>query len=69
MKIATNSRLFNSKPHWIDFNAGELTEGTAMNSLLRRFINFVVDVASGRLVQNEKNGYAEIAIFKNGVTL
>ena len=69
MKIATNSRLFNSKPHWIDFNAGELTEGTAMNSLLRRFINFVVDVASGRLVQNEQNGYAEIAIFKNGVTL
>ena len=38
MKISTNSTLFHDKPHWIDFNAGELVEGTDMQTLLRRFI-------------------------------
>ena len=69
MKISTNSTLFHDKPHWIDFNAGELVEGTDMQTLLRRFISFIRDVASGREVRNEVNGYREISIFKNGVTL
>lgn len=69
MKISTNSHLFRNKPNWIDFNAGELVEGKEMGTLLREFISFVLRVASGEEVRNERNGYQEISIFKNGVTL
>ena len=69
MKISTNSNLFNNKPNWIDFNAGELVDGTGMETLLRKFINKIISVANGEQTCNEKNGYREISIFKNGVTL
>ena len=69
MKISTNSHLYNNKRNWIDFNAGELVEGTDMPTLVDKFIDKVVAVASGEATCNEKNGYREISIFKNGVTL
>jgi altronate hydrolase len=69
MKISTNSNLAKNKPNWIDFNAGELVEGTPMKDLLARFIDKIISVANGEKAQNEKNGYSEISIFKNGVTL
>ena len=69
MKVSTNSRLFNSKSNWIDFNAGELVEGTDMPELLNKFIDKVVSIANGEQTRNETNGYREISIFKNGVTL
>ena len=69
MKISTNSTLYQNKPNWIDFNAGKLVEGTPMAELLAQFVGYVLEVASGRPVQNEVNGYREISIFKNGVTL
>ena len=69
MKISTNSNLFNNKPNWIDFNAGELVDGTDMKSLLRKFIDKIISIANGDKTCNEKNGYREISIFKNGVTL
>ncbi len=69
MKISTNTPLFEAKPHWIDFNAGSLLQGVAMDRLLAQFADYVIDVASGRQVNNEKNGFREIAIFKSGVTL
>ena len=69
MKISTNSTLFNNKPNWIDFNAGELIEGHDMKDVLNKFIDKVISVASGELVRNEINEYREISIFKNGVTL
>ncbi|MBQ6064315.1 MAG: altronate dehydratase [Prevotella sp.] len=69
MKISTNSNLYHNKPNWIDFNAGELLEGVDMKDVLRKFIKLIVKVASGELVRNEVNGYREISIFKNGVTL
>ena len=70
LKVSTNSRLAQQKAHWIDFNAGTLIEGESMDSLLKRFIQTVLDVAEGRqLTASETRGYAEIAIFKKGVTL
>ncbi len=69
MKISTNSSLYQRKPNWIDFNAGKLAEGTPMSTLLNDFIKKVIDVANGQPTRNETNGYSEIAIFKNGVTL
>ena len=69
VKISTNTPLYEQKRTWIDFNAGTLVEGESMESLSRRFIDFVVKISSGELALNEKKGYREIAIFKQGVTL
>ncbi|WP_423801369.1 UxaA family hydrolase [Neobacillus sp. SAB-20_R2A] len=68
MKISTNTPLFEAKPHWIDFDAGVLLEQSA-DVVLRQFIDYVIKVASGEFVNNEKNDFREIAIFKTGVTL
>ncbi|MBE6044377.1 MAG: altronate dehydratase [Clostridium thermopalmarium] len=69
MKISTNSQIYKLKPHWIDFNAGRLIEDVSMEDLLKEFIDYVIKVASGELVNNEKNNFRELAIFKTGVTL
>ena len=69
MKIATNPTLASRKPQWVDFSAGQLLEGRTMDQLLPEFITKVLSVASGEPTMNESNGYREISIFKNGVTL
>ena len=69
MKIATNPDLALRKKSWIDFSAGQLVEGRTMQELLPEFIDKVLHVASGEPARNEANGYREISIFKNGVTL
>lgn len=70
MKVATNNRLASEKPHWIDFSAGSLVEGEPMDSLLERFIETVLAIVNGtQHTASEQRGYAEIAIFKNGITL
>ena len=40
-----------------------------MKELVPEFIDKVLAVASGEPARNEVNGYREISIFKNGVTL
>ena len=69
MKIATNPTLAQRKPMWVDFSAGQLIEGRTMQELVPEFIDKVLAVASGEPARNEENGYREISIFKNGVTL
>lgn len=69
LKVSTNSKLYNFKPGWIDFNAGVLLEGKKMDQVSLSFLSYIVEVASGKQVNNEKKGYREIAIFKSGVTL
>jgi altronate hydrolase len=68
MKVSTNTPLYEAKPHWIDYNAGVLLEQSG-DVVLRDFIDYIIKVASGELVNNEKNEFKEIAIFKTGVTL
>ena len=69
MKISTNTPLYEKKGNWIDFNAGVLAQGEPMADVAARFVDFVLAAASGAPVNNEKNGWREIAIFKSGVTL
>ena len=66
IKIATNQNLAKHKSNWIDFDASLILEG---KSLREDFFNFVISVAEGTQTKNETNGYREIAIFKEGVTL
>ncbi len=69
MKISTNTGLFNRKKNWIDYNAGTLVEGKTMDEVLEDFMQFIIEVASGKKLKHEISGFKEIAIFKNGVTL
>lgn len=66
VKVATNSGLFSHKRPWIDFNAGGIINGENLDD---SFFDYVVKVANGEETANERNGYREIAIFKDGVTL
>lgn len=66
VKISTNSDLAKRKPHWIDFNAGEIINGADLTDEL---FDYVLEVAGGKNTNNEKNGYREISIFKDGVVL
>ncbi len=70
VKVSSNSDLYKAKPEWIDFNAGALVGEKTMDELLASFIDYLADVASGRVkTNNEKNNFREISIFKDGVML
>ena len=71
IKISTNSDLAQKKATWIDFDAGPIALGTStFEELEARLFSLVLDVASGRAqTRNERNGFREIAIWKDGVTL
>lgn len=69
IKISSNTPLYNKKRNWIDFNAGELINGSSFDKETERLFRLVLDVASGKETRNEINGYSEIAIFKDGVTM
>lgn len=70
VKIATNTQLAERKKNWIDFNAGQLIEGKRMDELQEELLERIVELASGdRETNNERNGFREIAIFKDGVIL
>ena len=69
LKIATNTPLFSKKPHWMDFNAGEIINGADKTALTNELFDLIIKTAEGEESLGEKNGYEDIAIFKDGVTL
>ena len=69
VKIASNTPLSQKKANWIDFNAGQLVEGSGMEELSEQLFQYVIEVASGKKVKSEEEGYHDMAIFKKGVTL
>ena len=62
IKVATNTALAEAKKNWIDYDAMACPETAD-------FVDYILEVASGRMTANERNDYREIAIFKDGVTL
>lgn len=70
LKIASNTALAERKPGWIDFNAGRLLDtGTDPERVTDDLMKLILDVASGKQARNEINGFREITIWKQGVTL
>lgn len=61
IKIATNSSLAEKKNHWIDFDAQKCSD--------EELFNLILQISNGNKTKSEENGYREIAIFKDGVTL
>lgn len=70
LKISTNSSLAKKKENWIDFNAGKILDGESFEKLTDELVQKVIRIANGEeKTKNEINGYREIAILKDGVTL
>lgn len=70
IKISTNSSLAERKPSWIDFDAGPIALGTSdFSQLSDQLFELVLGVASGARTKSELNGFREISIWKDGVTL
>ncbi len=69
VKISTNSSLAKKKANWIDFDASVVLDKLTMDQGAEMLLSYVVQVASGKQTKNEENGFSEIAIFKDGVTL
>ncbi|MCH4887011.1 altronate dehydratase [Acidaminobacter sp. JC074] len=69
LKISTTSALYKRKKTWIDFNAGSLVEGVSSEEVLNDLIDYILEVASGKWVNNEKNDFRAIGMFKTGVIL
>lgn len=66
VKIASNDAIAARKPSWIDFDASPVLNGSDFTDEL---FAYILRVANGTLTQNERHGYREISIFKDGVTL
>ena len=71
VKISSNSALARRKSTWIDFDAGPLAEGAAgFEELSAGLFDLILSIASGASrTRNEVNGFREISIWKDGVTL
>ena len=69
VKISTNTPLFEKKGNWIDFNTGTVAQGESLDDAGERLLDFVLEVAGGRLTRAEEQGFREISIFKDGVVL
>lgn len=70
MKISTNTLLAEKKSGWIDFNAGCVADGMkTLDKCAEDLFSYVLSVASGEPVLNEKKKFREISIFKGGVVL
>lgn len=68
IKVASNSALAESKPRWIDFDAGVALAGDR-DGTAAAFASKVLAVASGEPTAAERSGNRSIAIWKRGVTL
>ena len=66
VKISTNPALAEKKSEWIDFDASPTLSGESLEDEL---FDYVLKIAEGEETKNEKHGYREISIFKDGVTL
>lgn len=70
VKISSNSELARRKQNWIDFDAGQILQGVEKEELATGLFQEILAIASGRKrTKSEINGFREIAIFKDGVTL
>jgi altronate hydrolase len=70
LKISSSSGLARRKPGLIDFDAGTLLAGTPMEELAEALLRLVLRTASGdTLARNEENGYRELVIWRDGVTV
>ena len=69
VKISTNTALAQKKERWIDFDAGRLINGADRDGVADELFRLILRTAEGEVTRSEQNGFREIAVWKNGVTL
>ena len=70
IKIATNHPLATRKKNWIDFDASAILSQETQFETRDSLTSLILQTADGDYkTKNEQNGYSEIAIMKEGVTL
>lgn len=61
IKISSNREIFNKKSNWIDYNGEDGNK--------EELFNLIIEIANGKLTKQEEQGYHDLAILKDGVTL
>ena len=70
IKVTTNSDIFNRKPHWFEYDAGDLLTDKGMEQAVRELLNIIVEVANGEVkTKAEANNYFAMGILHDGITL
>lgn len=70
LKISSNTQIYEKKKNWIDFNAGQVADGTlTLEEAGEKLMDLVLETAGGKKTRSEVNGFREISIFKDGVVL
>lgn len=67
LKISSNTALAKRKPCWIDFNGEKFLNNK--EKAVDELFSLIIETVCGKMTKNEENGYREIAVFKDGVTL
>ena len=69
LKLSSNTPLFEKKRGWLDFNCGGILDGETIEDNAEKLLSLIIETASGKKTKNEINGYRDIALFKDGVTM
>lgn len=70
IKVATNSVIYEHKREWMDFNAGPLLDGVSIERMEQELFELILATAEGRYqASNERCGFYQIGILRDGVTL
>ena len=70
LKVATNTAVFERKRAWMDFNAGTLLDGVRIDDMEQELFDMLIACCEGRYrASNERAGFYQIGILKEGVTL
>ncbi|MGE5379701.1 MAG: UxaA family hydrolase [Methylocystaceae bacterium] len=70
MRVASNSRVAEKKKGWIDYDGGQLLAGKSFAEATEELLAMVIKVANGEYrPRAEANGYRQIGMLRDGVTL
>ena len=70
IKVTSNSDIFNRKPHWFEYDAGDLLASKGVEQAARELLDIIIAVANGELrTKAELNNYFAIGILHDGITL
>lgn len=70
LRLASNSKVAQKKKGWIDYDAGQLLNGKNFQEATQEVLAMLVKVANGEYKPKaEQNGYRQIGMLRDGVTL
>ncbi len=70
VRLASNSKIAELKKGWIDYDAGQLLSGKSFDEATRELMDIIIKIANGEYKPRaEANGYRQIGMLRDGVTL